>query len=478
MEIFYRILMITLFQLLCSHVIPECSASQAEKDLIKYLFKDYDPMIRPVPLYSDKVNVNFTITLQQIVTLDEKNQLLTTSIYTNMKWYDTYLKWNSTQFGRIKSVRLPASRVWKPDVLVYNSAVDTFDKTLQTNVIVYDDGHVEWLPPGLYVTTCDVDITYFPFDEQKCKIKFGSWTYHGGLVDLILQKAVLNMEDGSYFESGEWLLGGVTGVRNEIPYDCCPNAPFVDITFTIHMKRRLLFYVFNLILPCFLITSLTILIFLLPADSGERISLGITLLLALVVFLQLVAETLPPTDVVPILGKFFGCCIIMITMAILLTVLSLNFHHTTKATTSEMPKHIRWLFLYALPKLLLMKEMAHKDGENMKFPVRNNRASKPENNSLLAVADKMDEWNTDQAQEMTELNKANKEIKRVLEELRFITGRLRDDDEDEKSATEWRYAARVLDKFCVCFFFFYLILSALFTIGIAPGALAPRLEHA
>ena len=64
------------------------------------------------------------------------------------------------------------------------------------------------------------------------------------------------------------------GKRTEFTYKCCPNNPFVDITYTIHVRRRVLFFSFNLILPCILICSLTILVFALPADAGERITLG------------------------------------------------------------------------------------------------------------------------------------------------------------------------------------------------------------
>ncbi len=63
------------------------------------------------------------------------------------------------------------------------------------------------------------------------------------------------------------------GKRNEVRYECC-ELPFVDVTYTLHVRRRTLFYGFNFILPCFLVNSLAILVFLLPADSGERITLS------------------------------------------------------------------------------------------------------------------------------------------------------------------------------------------------------------
>lgn len=65
----------------------------------------------------------------------------------------------------------------------------------------------------------------------------------------------------------------VPGRRNERFYDCC-KEPYPDVTFTVVMRRRTLYYGLNLLIPCVLISTLALLVFLLPADSGEKISLG------------------------------------------------------------------------------------------------------------------------------------------------------------------------------------------------------------
>jgi len=63
------------------------------------------------------------------------------------------------------------------------------------------------------------------------------------------------------------------GKKNTIVYACCPE-PYVDITFTIQIRRRTLYYFFNLIVPCVLISSMALLGFTLPPDSGEKLTLG------------------------------------------------------------------------------------------------------------------------------------------------------------------------------------------------------------
>ena len=66
---------------------------------------------------------------------------------------------------------------------------------------------------------------------------------------------------------------GIPGKRTESFYEFC-KEPYPDITFTVTMRRRTLYYGLNLLIPCVLISALALLVFLLPADSGEKISLG------------------------------------------------------------------------------------------------------------------------------------------------------------------------------------------------------------
>ena len=54
-----------------------------------------------------------------------------------------------------------------------------YEVTLMTKATVYYTGDIVWNPPALYRSTCEIDVEYFPFDEQSCLMKFGSWTYDG-----------------------------------------------------------------------------------------------------------------------------------------------------------------------------------------------------------------------------------------------------------------------------------------------------------
>ena len=109
-------------------------------------------------------------------------------------------------------------------------------------------------------------------------------------------------------------------------YSCCIDST-ADITFNVTMRRKTLFYTVNLIIPCVGITFLTILVFYLPSDSGEKVTLCISILVSLTVFFLLLAEIIPPTSLaVPLLGKYLLFTMILVTVSIIVTVCVLNVH--------------------------------------------------------------------------------------------------------------------------------------------------------
>ncbi|XP_076645049.1 nicotinic acetylcholine receptor alpha7 subunit isoform X1 [Halictus rubicundus] len=323
-----------------------------EKRLLNDLLEKYNVLERPVGNESDPLVLSFGLTLMQIIDVDEKNQLLITNLWLKLEWNDVNMRWNTSEYGGVRDLRIPPSRLWKPDVLMYNSADEGFDGTYPTNVVVKNNGTCLYVPPGIFKSTCKIDITWFPFDDQRCEMKFGSWTYDGFQLDLQLQDES-GGDISSFITNGEWDLLGVPGKRNEIYYNCCPE-PYIDITFVVIIRRRTLYYFFNLIVPCVLIASMAVLGFTLPPDSGEKLSLGVTILLSLTVFLNMVAETMPATsDAVPLLGTYFNCIMFMVASSVVSTILILNYHHRN-SDTHEMSDCVKLVFLCWLPCLLRM----------------------------------------------------------------------------------------------------------------------------
>ena len=50
----------------------------------------------------------------------------------------------------LQDIRVPPTKLWKPDLLLYNSASENFDSTYPTNMIVYESGVVNKIPPGIF----------------------------------------------------------------------------------------------------------------------------------------------------------------------------------------------------------------------------------------------------------------------------------------------------------------------------------------
>nr|ABJ09673.1 nicotinic acetylcholine receptor subunit 6 isoform V [Musca domestica] len=470
-------------------IIKESCQGPHEKRLLNHLLSTYNTLERPVANESDPLEVKFGLTLQQIIDVDEKNQILTTNAWLNLEWNDYNLRWNDSEYGGVKDLRITPNKLWKPDVLMYNSADEGFDGTYHTSVVVKHGGSCLYVPPGIFKSTCKMDITWFPFDDQHCEMKFGSWTYDGNQLDL-----VLSSEDGGdlsdFITNGEWYLIAMPGKKNTIVYACCPE-PYVDVTFTIQIRRRTLYYFFNLIVPCVLISSMALLGFTLPPDSGEKLTLGVTILLSLTVFLNLVAESMPTTsDAVPLIGTYFNCIMFVVASSVVLTVVVLNYHHRT-ADIHEMPPWIRSVFLQWLPWILRMSRPGRKI--TRKHILLTNRMKELElkersSKSLLAnVLDIDDDFRHTVSGSQTAIGSSasfgrpttveehhnaigcnHKDLHLILKELQFITARMRKADDEAELISDWKFAAMVVDRFCLIVFTLFTIIATVTVLLSAP----------
>jgi hypothetical protein len=105
--------------------------------------------------------------------------------------------------------------------------------------------------------------------------------------------------------NGEWDIYRTKAEWRENVLPCCPDTRYPYVEFTLYLRRRHTFYVMNIIVPCTLLSILVMVVFCLPPDAGEKISLGISVLLAFTVFLLMVAENVPRTSLhTPIIGKY------------------------------------------------------------------------------------------------------------------------------------------------------------------------------
>uniref|UniRef100_A0A4W5PYG6 Cholinergic receptor, nicotinic, alpha 2a (neuronal) n=1 Tax=Hucho hucho TaxID=62062 RepID=A0A4W5PYG6_9TELE len=304
------------------------------------LFIGYNKWSRPVRNITDVVIVKFGLSIAQLI---------------DVEWSDYKLRWRPSDYDNVTSIRVPSELIWVPDIVLYNNADGEFSVTHMTKAHLFHSGHVRWVPPAIYKSSCSIDVTFFPFDQQNCKMKFGSWTYDRAKIDLEPMGDTVDLKVGvDYWESGEWAIVNAVGTYNTKKYDCCHEI-YPDITYYFMIRRLPLFYTVNLIIPCLLISCLTVLVFYLPSDCGEKITLCISVLLSLTVFLLLITEIIPSTSlVIPLIGEYLLFTMIFVTLSIVITVFVLNVHHRSSATHT-MPRWVRTLFLSAIPRWLCMK---------------------------------------------------------------------------------------------------------------------------
>ncbi|XP_076465665.1 neuronal acetylcholine receptor subunit alpha-10-like [Babylonia areolata] len=325
--------------------------SQNQSALLKHLFDNYQKAVRPMCGKDEPIDVMVGFAVRQIIELDEPKQILYLNAWLRLKWYDCQLQWDGATYDNITKLVMPYDQVWAPDITLYDNAAGELPGLKEYRVLVENDGTVSYNFPTVISVLCKIDVSYFPFDTQKCPLKFGSWAHHG------MELNVTNRSDtgdiSSFVPNSEFDITSMPLERNVVKYGCCPET-YPDVTFYVYMKRKPMFYVLNLLFPCIIITSVSLLGFLLPPEAGEKVSLEITVLLSLAVFLLVVSETLPPTsETIPYIGIYFASAMVLVSLSTVLTVVVLNVHHKEY---KQVPRWMRIFFLHYTAKLVFFKE--------------------------------------------------------------------------------------------------------------------------
>ena len=141
----------------------------------------------------------------------------------------------------------------------------------------------------------------FPFDTQSCEFRFTSWAY--GANQLNLTQSERLPLTSTYANVGVWELLNVEVTRESNAYG--ESIAYPELSYLIHLRRKPLYFLLHIFIPCVLLSLLNLMVFLMPPESGEKISLGVTNLLSLILFQQLIGSFLPPTsENTPIIGKY------------------------------------------------------------------------------------------------------------------------------------------------------------------------------
>jgi nicotinic acetylcholine receptor len=246
-----------------------------------------------------------------------------------------------------------------------------------------------------------------------------------------------------------------------------------------------------------MLSILTCLTFYLPTESGEKVSLGLTVLLAFSVFMLLIAESMPATsEFIPLIGIYFTLVMSLTSLSVLLAVVLLNVHLYGSALKPVPPGLRRILFYHVAPFLRVKLHRGTKLVGNQKHP-RHSSAVVPRRattiynavflneNELLSNGQQqtqhtfhsttMNENFNSESSSISNTQTTTQslgECKRLLTELNRVILRPTETHEEDIIILDWQNVALVIDR---SLFILYLLLTTLLTIGTL--VLAPLLKH-
>ena len=98
------------------------------------------------------------------------------------------------------------------------SADGRYEVSYKSNVVLSYTGEILWIPPAIYKSSCTIDVEYFPFDEQKCYMKFGSWTFNGDQASDMLMGFFYCINDHFFYQLTKFKFSHVKNSSKSMPY--------------------------------------------------------------------------------------------------------------------------------------------------------------------------------------------------------------------------------------------------------------------
>ena len=162
------------------------------------------------------------------------------------------------------------------------------------------NGWILWVPFLKSVTTCELDLTYFPIDQQRCSISLTNWIYGSQLVNFTLVDNDIGpcLDTSTYLKSTDWDLIA-TSFGSNLLYDRFPV-----VWFELVLQRVSAYFILNIIIPTACLSVLSAMVFRMPPEAGEKMGLSVTVLMSYSVILMIMSDNVPRGSKLPIVSKY------------------------------------------------------------------------------------------------------------------------------------------------------------------------------
>ncbi|XP_069118205.1 acetylcholine receptor subunit beta-type unc-29-like [Argopecten irradians] len=310
----------------------------------------YQVLQRP----AERVVVQVSLSLLTINDLDIRDQTLSLTGFFTFYWEDDRLNWSSdSTYDNIRFLFSTEAYVWRPPLLIENSVEDVSiisDKNIPMRF--NNKGLVTWNPAGIYKVACEADTRYYPMDIQSCNVTVTAWAYTEKEIRLIFKDDPFDLT--FYSTNGEWQLVSTETILPEAI--ARGGQSFSGLDFQIKLRRRPMFHILNTLFPVALMAILSVMVFKLPADSGEKVGFSLTILLAYTVYLTLISENIPSTSItICYLSLYLALTLSLGSLSVLCTILVLNIYFRSDED-EPMPRWLKNLTLKVLMRVVCYKD--------------------------------------------------------------------------------------------------------------------------
>ena len=329
------------------------------------ILSGYRTDIRPVFDQSAVVSVNISAVLYNIQEVDVVRGSLTVLLQLICTWHDEKLSWDPSDYNNTKAIKLLQDDVWTPQ-LVLGTPIESIQMGYSWMCIDYSsNGLALWKPGNVMIVACKFNVQFWPFDKQVCDISFLSLDYQSDKLDVNIGRARFNTH---FFKgNGEWSIEGSEAFVID-------HNQYKEAVFRIKLRRQSALYIFLIILPLLGIEALSPLVFLLPQETGDRLSYSTTILLSSTVFMLVVGDNIPKTsDPLPLLVVLLGVALSMSLGTIVIVVFNLEIYNKDESE-QEKPRFYLTLVRLTLSKEWMMKrnKIESKSNKDDSLSVLNN----------------------------------------------------------------------------------------------------------
>ncbi|XP_050397760.1 neuronal acetylcholine receptor subunit alpha-7 [Patella vulgata] len=232
--------------------------------------------------------------------------------------------------------------IWIPDLTATNSIdEDAIFGGDNLRVYVNHSGNIDWEPGFTFTTSCTVDVTMFPVDYQTCSVTVMPWMTADN--EIIINKTEV-VTDHLLAPNGQFDIVGSSVTKSKFSIFGNPNNKLTESDFTLELKRKSTFYLLNVVGPIAAISFLCGVSFLVPSESGEKLTVAITVLLSLTVFLGVVDDYLPKTsDSISYFVIYVTLLIGMSFLAVIGNVITLFIH--SRSSSATIPRFLKILII-------------------------------------------------------------------------------------------------------------------------------------